>query len=160
MSAIRYHGVWLATAIVLLFAIGVVHSNSPLALLGAVGLLGAAAVATFVENKLFIRNYRRRSTMRERLKFSLWCGGLAFPMFFLTSLTLLWVYALLLEPAPALSVPIHNFWVFMTFFPQITHYLSIPVVFGLTLLLSTGWAQILKVPAAANNAAPSSNAAV
>src|SRR3989442_15850125 len=102
MSAIRYHGIWLVTAITSLLTIGLLHSNPPLALLGAVDLVGAAAVATFVEHKLFVRKYRRRSTMRERLKFSLWCGGLAFPMFFLTSFTLLWVYTLLLELASAL----------------------------------------------------------
>src|SRR5882762_7916690 len=117
MSAIRYHSIWFATALVSLFVIGIVHANSSLLLLGAVGLLGAAGVATFIENKLFVRKYRRGPTVRERLKFSLWCGGLAFPMFFLTSFALLWIYALLLDVRPGFSVPIHNFWVFMTFFP-------------------------------------------
>jgi len=157
MSAIRYHLTWLASAIVLLLVVGMVHSNSPLAVLGLIGLFGAAACATYLENKLFLRKHLRKSSLREGLRFSLWCGGLAFAAFFLASFTFLWLFALL---PSALSVPMYNFWVFMTFFPTINHYLSVPVVFTLTFLLSTCWALVsVPPPARSNSVSPSSNEA-
>ena len=153
MSAVRYHLVWLATAVLTMLVIGLIYPNTPVPLLGAFGLPGAAAIGTFVENALFVRRLNRRSTFIERLKFSLWCGGLAFPVFFLTSFTLLALSTLLSSVPSTAQVPIHNFWVFLTFVPGIghySHYVSIPVVFILVLLLSTFWAYVSRAATSPN----------
>jgi hypothetical protein len=146
MSALRYHCIWLGAAIFLLFVLGVSGiTATPLVVL-AVGLVGAGIIATFIEARMFLHKTKRRTTIRECFKFAFWCAVLALPASFVTFLVVLWTDFVFAKLAPPVSVPFYNFWVLMDFFPRITHLISIPVVFGLTLVLSIAWSSILRAP--------------
>ena len=142
VAAIRFHLVWVTTALLGLVVVGLVYPNVPMPILGVATLLIACGLATFLENALVVRKLNRKSTLVERLRFSLWSGGLAFFVFFVVSYCLLALSSVFANLSSAAQVPVHNFWVFMTSLYMYGPAAAVVVLFVLCLVFTSVWSHI------------------
>ena len=148
IAAIRFHFVWVTTALLGLVFVGLVYPNVPMPVLGVGALLIACGLATFLENALIERKLNRKSTLTERLRFSLWSGALAFFVFFALSYCLLALSSVFANLSSAAQVPIHNFWVFMTSLYLYGPLAAVVVMFILCLAFTSVWSHVGNMRAA------------